>query len=117
MISTWFAGTLLASVLLAGPGSLGAPPSPLPWADTDEEGLAVRVRTRLVEDRHHLSRGALASVHIDARNGYVLLRGSVPTFFDKTLIDTLTRSVDGVRAVDNQLLVPGEEPPYSAGAH
>ncbi|HTE05218.1 MAG TPA: BON domain-containing protein, partial [Planctomycetota bacterium] len=59
----------------------------------------------------HLSQQALAAIRIDVKQGVVRLQGDVPRSSDRVLAGTLTRSVDGVSAVRNELTVSAEEPP------
>jgi osmotically-inducible protein OsmY len=107
---------VLASLLLLA----SAPAADLPiaprGADKADKALAAQVEARLAEDSHHLSPGALSMMSVEARRGLVILKGWVPMVLDSMLIESLTRSVDGVRAVRNDLHVPGEIPPCDAGA-
>jgi len=118
------AGILIASLvatvsaateqlLRAGPAVRAPAPDP---AAGEEESLPARVRATLLEQRHHLTPGTLDAIRIDARRDVVRLQGDVATSSDRLLILVLTRSVEGVNAVRNELTVSSEEPPPHAVA-
>ncbi|MBP6900605.1 MAG: BON domain-containing protein [Burkholderiaceae bacterium] len=46
-------------------------------------------------------------IHVDTRNGRVLLHGSVPSRAARDQAGALAASIDGVAAVDNQLKIHG----------
>lgn len=76
----------------------------------DDRELKHRVETRVL-GRESMPKGAVV---VHAENGIVQLRGEVPT---QSLIDETvarTREVDGVRAVENLLHLPGEPEPSAA---
>ena len=67
--------------------------------NVDDATITAAVRTKLVGDRA----GALTSVDVDTVNGTVYLTGTVPDAAAKQRAAALTRRVDGVVAVENNL--------------
>jgi hypothetical protein len=57
--------------------------------------------------RHHHFRGRVAQFEFLLRGDELTVRGSVPTFYLKQLLQSLLKDVDGVVRVDNQVVVLG----------
>ena len=52
---------------------------------------------------------SLAKVHVETdADGYVQLTGKVNTQADKDKAESVTKAIDGVKSVDNQLMVTGK---------
>jgi len=85
-----------------------APPAP-PLPDVSLQGPTEADRILAVEVRRNLLRGPLAPLSPDigvyARNGTVILAGTVPTEDDRQMLLTAVCNSTGVAAVSDQLLV------------
>lgn len=49
------------------------------------------------------------NTHVETKNGVVILRGDVDTMAEKDLTERYAKGVEGVRRVDNQLVVKGDQ--------
>ena len=81
-----------------------------PKPEPDDVTLARKVETELFRDRH-VPKG---QINVNVEDGVVYLRGELQ---ERDLIQDLeaqARKVQGVRAVENLLHVPGEEAPAKA---
>jgi osmotically-inducible protein OsmY len=68
---------------------------------TAETSLATRV-TSAIQNSPHLSRRKL---HCEAREGRVVLRGTVSTYYQKQMATEALRRLDGVEQIENYLEV------------
>ena len=96
----------------AGPAdaTLSGPCAAAPQEDKDDQRLAALLRSRLAEHQRHLSHATLDAIRIDVHDGLVRLQGDVPSALDRFLVGIPASSVDGVRAVLNELTVTGDGP-------
>ena len=78
-------------------------------AFVDDETLVARVRSEVLRNRHVKA----GEIRIDAYEGYVTLRGEVPSHEITELVSATAR-VEGVRGVRNYLHTPGSLPPNKA---
>src|SRR5262245_31936728 len=60
---------------------------------------------RAIIEQHHYFRGRSASFDLEERNNVLTVRGSVPSFYLKQLLQTTLRNIEGVSRVDNQVEV------------
>lgn len=79
------------------------PPSPDQKAD---QQLAVSIKNELLKEPTN----KFVGVSVTAHNGYVTLRGSVPTQKDKDALEHRVSNMDGVRNVNNQLTIQNANP-------
>lgn len=56
-------------------------------------------------DANYLFHGRAARFEFECRQGVLTVRGSVPTFYLKQMLQRLLIDVEGVRQVDNQVRV------------
>ena len=67
--------------------------------------ITTKVKTELAASKV----SSLAKVHVDTdADGWVLLTGKVATQADKDKAESVAKAVDGVKSVDNQLVVTGK---------
>jgi osmotically-inducible protein OsmY len=69
--------------------------------DREAGRIADRVASTLRAHSHHV----LRAVTCEAEGSVVVLRGCLPTYYLKQLAQTLAARTDGVRQVDNQIVV------------
>lgn len=81
-----------------------------PEARSDGVGAAIadtaitaKVKTQLMSEDSLKN----SDIHVTTTNGVVTLVGPVANANDKALAATITKSIDGVRSVDNELRTPG----------
>jgi osmotically-inducible protein OsmY len=74
----------------------------------DDETLTEKVKTELFREPEVKGR-----VNVSVENGVVVLRGEVQTPDDITSIEKETKRVQGVKAVENLLHLPGTPAPQS----
>jgi hypothetical protein len=55
--------------------------------------------------RHHHFQGRVDTFELVVRGEVLTVRGSVPTFYLKQLLQSLLRDIDGVGRIDNQVEV------------
>lgn len=48
-------------------------------------------------------------VFLRADNGHVVLKGRVKSFFEKQMAQEALRTIDGIRTIDNQLVVSWQD--------
>jgi osmotically-inducible protein OsmY len=70
--------------------------SPVPMSP-----LAHRVLQQLVVSGH----SPLRTIQVHEKHGTVVLRGSVPTYYLKQVAQVIARSVRGVAAIQNEMMV------------
>jgi hypothetical protein len=54
-------------------------------------------------DSHSHFRGRVAEFHFEHRDGVLTVRGRVPTFYLKQLLQTILKRIDGVERINNQV--------------
>lgn len=92
----------LVKVLANAPSPVGGP--------TSDSQLVSEMRVRLAQEpwvTHH-------GIVVDAKNGELLIWGLVASRAEKSALETMARSLPGVKGVRSQLLVESEAP-YSYG--
>ncbi|MEX2306032.1 MAG: hypothetical protein WD738_00465 [Pirellulales bacterium] len=62
-------------------------------------------RAYAVVDAHTHFRGRAARFEFVCREDVLIVRGAVPTFYLKQLLQSVLKDVDGVRVIDNQVTV------------
>jgi hyperosmotically inducible protein len=67
----------------------------------DDAMLTARIKTRMTTD----GRVSPTRVDVDTLNGNVTLSGETPTEEEKSAAEEITRNVEGVRSVSNQIMV------------
>lgn len=68
-------------------------------------------RARDVLEECPLFRGRSDLIHVDKRDGQLVLQGRLPSYYLKQMLQTVRRDVEGVRRIDNRVVVdwpPGE---------
>jgi hypothetical protein len=65
--------------------------------------LPVEARARSVLEKDSRFRGRELHLDIHFEHGTLVLRGRLPTFYLKQLLQTLLKGVDDVRQIDNQV--------------
>jgi osmotically-inducible protein OsmY len=65
------------------------------------------VRAKLEE--HTYFQGRSAGIQIEEHQGVLTLRGSLPSFYLKQLLQTVVRDIEGVGRVDNQVVVASSD--------
>jgi osmotically-inducible protein OsmY len=68
---------------------------------TADSSLATRISSA-IQKNPHLSR---RKVQFEAQNGRVVLRGTVPTYYQKQMAQEALRRLDGVEHIENNLEV------------
>ncbi|MGH9940676.1 MAG: BON domain-containing protein, partial [Blastocatellia bacterium] len=74
----------------------------------DDAMLTARIKTQMTAD----GRVSPTRVNVDTLNGDVTLKGEVPAQEEKDAAEQIARGVEGVRSVNNQIIVN----PAAAGA-
>ena len=101
----------LASLLVAG--ALVAPlaaqaqdrPAESARVWVKDSVITTKIKTQLAASKP----SSLAKVHVETdANGWVQLTGKVATQADKERAETTAKAVEGVKSVDNQLVVTGK---------
>ncbi|MCE4540469.1 BON domain-containing protein [Pelomonas sp. P7] len=95
---------------------VGALVAPLAHAEDHKPASATRtwvkdsmVTTKVKAELAASKVSSLARVHVETdADGYVQLTGKVATQADKDRAETIAKSVQGVKSVDNQLTVTGK---------
>jgi hypothetical protein len=66
------------------------------WRDAE-------VRARRALDHHVHFRGRSDGFQFECRDGVLTVRGRVPSFYLKEVLDNILKRIDGVRYVENQV--------------
>jgi hyperosmotically inducible periplasmic protein len=74
----------------------------------DDSGITTKVKSKLAAD----TRTSAIKISVETTNGVVALTGTVPTQTEKTAAETIAKSTEGVRSVDNRIAID----PNSLGA-
>ena len=69
----------------------------------EHEHILSEARKRLRQ--HHQFRGREHLLRVDERDGTLILRGRVPSFYIKQLLQNAMKDIDGVAQLDNQVKV------------
>jgi hyperosmotically inducible periplasmic protein len=67
----------------------------------DDAALLTKVKAKLTADKAK----NLVHVNVDVKDGVVALKGSVPTEADKARAEQLAQATEGVKQVQNELVV------------
>lgn len=84
--------------------------SPSPSVSRSDADLVIAMKARISREPWT----STFSVVVNAKDGVISLWGPVRSETEKSALETMARSIDGCRAVDNRLAVRGEAP-YSYG--
>ena len=94
----WPTAMVLIVMLALGAGCRSTTGTSL-GQNIDDTGITSKVKTKLSGDRM----SNLTRVSVTTANGVVSLTGIVPTGADRARAEEITRSVDGVQQVQNNL--------------
>ena len=78
--------------------------------------VAVQSARDLLARNHHFQ-GRIEKFEFALRGEVLIVRGSVPTFYLKQLLQSLLRNIDGVGRIDNQVEVTLSENPSGGPTH
>jgi hypothetical protein len=73
--------------------------------DTLTEGFQIATRARDVISRHAHFRGRADRFEFECSKNVLVIRGRVPTFYLKQLLQDALKQVKGVRRIDNRVEV------------
>ena len=73
----------------------------------DDSGITTKVKSKLAAD----TRTSAIKISVETTNGVVALTGTVPTETEKSAAETIAKSTEGVKSVDNRITVN----PHSTG--
>lgn len=97
----------LALVLALGPTlATSCKSSQSVGAQVDDAGIKAKVKTKLAKD---VRLSTITNIEVNSTNGVVTLAGMVPNRMDKLKAEEVTRSVEGVVRVNNELQVENPE--------
>ena len=102
--------TLVASAFLAGCGTLAGSPDRADGAPHRTVGQAVDDAKIVTELKAKFAADPDLSafkINVDSTQGFVRLKGEVKTFAARQKAESMARAIDGVKSVDNQLLITG----------
>ena len=100
---------VLVAALALGPlAAAGCKSSQSVGAQVDDAGIKAQVKAKLAKD---VRLSTLTNIEVNSTNGVVTLAGMVPNHLDKMKAEEVTRSVDGVVKVNNELQVEKPERP------
>lgn len=88
------------AIMLASPGSIVAEPAILPDNQSDT-WLEVKLDTTIALNRHL----SLYDIDTDVRNQTAYLTGIVDTIAEKELAEEIAKSIEGMKSVDNEIVV------------
>jgi len=101
------APVVLVSVLALAPlAAFGCKSSQSVGAQFDDAGIKAKVKAKLAKD---VRLSTLTNIEVNSTNGVVTLAGQVPNRFDKMKAEEVTRTVEGVARVNNELQVENPE--------
>jgi hypothetical protein len=73
--------------------------------DERAKGDLIVERAYAIVDAHSHFRGRAAQFEFVCREDVLVLRGAVPTFYLKQVLQSVLKDVDGIRVIDNQVTV------------
>ena len=100
-LTSALAATLTAAALMILPGCSVMRGQESAGAYVDDASITTSVKAKMVENKE-VDAGA---IKVETLNGTVMLSGFAKNATEKATAETLTRSVDGVKAVKNQIAV------------
>lgn len=65
----------------------------------------IEQRAHAIVGAHHHFHGRAAHFAFECREGVLIVRGSVSTFYLKQVLQRVLKDVDGIRTIDNQVTV------------
>jgi hyperosmotically inducible protein len=98
---TTFAAALAAGALIVISGCAVTRGQESVGAYVDDAAITTAVKARFVENKDVDA----ASIKVETLNGTVMLSGFAKNGTEKTTAETLTRKVDGVKSVKNEIAV------------
>jgi hyperosmotically inducible protein len=70
---------------------------------TDDSAITAKVKSALLADPDISS----LKINVDTTKGVVTLKGEIKTMALRKKVESIVRGVDGVKGVDNQLIITG----------
>ena len=101
IIRTLLTAALAAATLLTATGCAVSRGQESVGAYIDDAGVTTAVKSRLFED----PRVAGSSISVETLNGTVMLSGFAKSSAEKNAAENITRQVNGVRSVKNEIAV------------
>jgi osmotically-inducible protein OsmY len=100
-IRTTLAAAAIALTLVTAAGCAVTRGQQTAGAYVDDTGITATVKTRMLDDQ----RVAGTSITVETLNGTVMLSGFAKSQAEKAAAESIARSVDGVKAVKNEITV------------
>jgi osmotically-inducible protein OsmY len=100
-IRTTLAAAIAAAALIVMPGCAVTRGQETTGAYVDDSAITAAVKTKFVENKDVDA----SSIGVETLNGTVMLSGFAKNATEKATAETLTRKVDGVKAVKNQIVI------------
>ena len=100
-IRTTLTASLVALTLVTAAGCAVSRGQQTTGAYIDDTAITASVKTRMLGDE----RVAGTSITVETLNGTVMLSGFAKSQAERTAAESIARSVDGVRAVNNEITV------------
>lgn len=82
---------------------MGASPKSPQIATCHEQHVENRARALIESHEYFVGRSSLFEFHY--AGDVLIVRGSVPTFYLKQMLQSVLKNLDGVRRIDNQVIV------------
>ncbi|HYC41301.1 MAG TPA: BON domain-containing protein [Chitinophagaceae bacterium] len=73
--------------------------------ENEKNTADVRIRSELLDRLTHDSKIDPLHIHVEVREGKVLLKGTIDTEEEKRKVEEIARSIEGVHGVENHLHV------------
>jgi hypothetical protein len=77
--------------------------------DLETSARTIEQRAHELLSRHSHFRGHAGGFQYECRSGVLIVRGCVPTFYLKQVLQTALKEVEGVARIDNQVDVISSE--------
>lgn len=79
---------------------IAMPPRREPMSEPVTESIEELARRRMAENRSYAS--CFRDITLHHEDGVLTMRGHLPSFYMKQVLQTLLRDIDGVEQIDNQ---------------
>ena len=103
IIRTLIAASIAATALLTLPGCAVTRGQETVGEYVDDATITTRVKAKFIENKEVDA----ASIKVETLNGTVMLSGFAKDAREKTMAESLTRDVKGVKSVRNALVIRG----------